>query len=167
MTARHATVRILGKPAVAPAALAALVILFSACGGGNRAPDVRPPVEGYGAVSSDAAVTRFLDAAQSENYPGMWAVFGTKDGPSIERFGVQEIEPRMVVLSRLLKHETYELKLANLAGLGPNRARYEVRMTGTRKGNVTVPFIAAHDAGGRWYVEQLEADRLSGGGALN
>jgi hypothetical protein len=26
-----------------------------------------------------------------------------------------------------------------------------------------VPFVTTHDGLGRWYVEQLDADRLSGG----
>lgn len=147
------------------AVLGLVSLAATACGGsGGPAGQVSAPVEGYGAVTSDGAIMRFLDAAQAENYAGMWAVFGTAEGPAIERFGVQEIEPRMVVLSRLLKHEDYELKLSNLAGLGPNRARYEVRMTGTRKGSVMVPFVTTHDAAGRWYVEQLQADRLSGSG---
>ena len=154
-------------PALAVGFAALTAVALAACGGGTPPPEVSSPTEGYGAVSSDAAVTRFLDAAQAGNYAGMWAVFGTQEGPAIERYGVKEIEPRMAILSRLLKHDDYELELADLAGLGPNRARYEVRMTGTRKGNVTVPFITAHDARGRWYVEQFEANRLSGGSGLN
>jgi len=161
---RHMRVRSVVQTAV----LGLVSLAAAACGGsGSSAGQVSAPVEGYGAVTSDGAIMRFLDAAQAENYAGMWAVFGTAEGPAIERFGVQEIEPRMVVLSRLLKHEDYELKLSNLAGLGPNRARYEVRMTGTRKGSVMVPFITTHDARGRWFVEQLAADRLSGSGGLN
>jgi len=136
----------------------------SACGsGGSQRAGVPSPVGGYGAESSQSAVVQFLDAAQSENYAEMWSVFGTADGPAIERFGVQETEARMVVLSRLLKHRNYELRMSNLAGLGPNRTRYEVRMVGTRKGDVMVPFVTTHDDSGRWYVERLDADRLSGG----
>lgn len=165
---RHMRVRSVLRAVRQAAVLGLAGLAAAACGGsGGSVPQVAAPVEGYGAATSDGAIMRFLDAAQSENYPGMWAVFGTADGPAIERFGVQEIEPRMVVLSRLLKHEDYELKLSNLVGLGPNRARYEVRMTGTRKGNVMVPFVTAHDREGRWFVEQLQADRLSGGGGLN
>ena len=158
---RHIRVR----SVVQAAALGLLGFVAAGCGGSSgSAGQVATPVEGYGAATSDGAIMRFLDAAQAENYPGMWAVFGTEKGPAIERFGVQEIEPRMIVLSRLLKHDDYELRLSNLAGLGPNRARYEVRMTGTRKGSVMVPFVTTHDAAGRWYVEQLQADRLSGSG---
>lgn len=137
----------------------------AACGGGSpgAGAGVPSPVGGYGAATPENAVVQFLDAAQNEDYEGMWTVFGTSEGPAIERFGVQETEARMVVLSRLLKHRDYELQVANLAGLGPNRTRYEVRMEGTRKGSVMVPFVTAHDGSGRWYVEQLDADRLSGG----
>jgi len=146
------------------AAATGLLLGFAACGsGGSQGAGVASPVGGYGAESSEAAVIQFLDAAQAEDYRGMWAVFGTSEGAAIERFGVAEVEPRMVVLSRLLKHRDYELRLADLAGLGPDRTRYEVRMVGTRKGDVMVPFVTTHDGSGRWYVEQLQADRLSGG----
>jgi len=157
---RHAT----GRRATAALALAgALGFVAAGCGGGSPGAGVSSPVGGYGAATSENAVVQFLDAAQNEDYEGMWTVFGTTRGPAIQRFGVQETEARMVVLSRLLKHRDYELRVANLAGLGPDRTRYEVRMEGTRKGNVMVPFVTVHDGRGRWYVEQLDADRLSGG----
>lgn len=156
-------------PAIRIALVALTAIALAACGSsrggaGSGDVDAPAPVGGYGAESAESAITRFLDAAQAENYEGMWTVFGTAEGPAIERFGVQETESRMVVLARLLKHEGYELRLSDLAGLGPQRSRYEVRMRGTRKGDVMVPFVTAHDDRGRWYVEQLQADRLSGGG---
>lgn len=164
--ARPKSARCAGFRAAAWAAVLVLALCVSACGsgGGSQGAGVSSPVGGYGADSPESAIVRFLDAAQAEDYAGMWAVFGTAEGPAIERFGVQEIEARMVVLSRLLKHRDYELRVANLAGLGPKRTRYEVRMVGTRKGDVMVPFVTTHDARGRWYVEQLQADRLSGGG---
>ena len=52
----------------------------------------------------------FSDAARPWNADDE----ATADGAAIERFGVQEIEPRMVVLARLLKHRDYDLRLANL-----------------------------------------------------
>lgn len=155
-------------PMIRIALVALTTVALAACGssrgaGSSGSAEVSAPVGGYGAESAESAIHRFLDAAQAENYEGMWTVFGTADGPAIERFGVQETESRMIVLARLLKHDGYELRLANLAGLGPRRSRYEVRMTGTRKGSVMVPFVTAQDGRGRWYVEQLQADRLSGG----
>ena len=157
-----------GVPLLALVALTAVSLAGcgssrSSGGTGAGSVEVSAPAGGYGAESAESAITRFLDAAQAENYQGMWTVFGTVDGPAIERFGVQETESRMIVLARLLKHDGYELRLANLAGLGSRRNRYEVRMTGTRMGSVMVPFVTAQDDRGRWYVEQLQADRLSGG----
>lgn len=155
--------------AAAAAGPCALLLVLAGCGGSSspgyaESGGVAAPVDGYGAATSELAVARFLDSAQREDYRGMWSVFGTPEGAAIERFGVQEIEARMVVLSRLLKHDSYELRSADLAGLGEDRARYEVRMRGTRQGDVMVPFVTAHDAAGRWYVERLAADRLSGAG---
>ena len=93
----------------------------------------------------------------------MMNLFGTADGLAVEEFGVQDIEARMIFLSQLLKHESYTLSQRNLAMLGPDRVRYEVRMTGTRKGNVVVPVIAIPDGSERWYVERLNLDALTAG----
>ena len=47
--------------------------------------------------------------------------------------------------------------------LGPDRVRYEARMSGTRKGSVIVPVIAIPDSSGSWYVERLNLDSLTAG----
>jgi len=115
----------------------------------------------YGAPSSELAVRGFLDAANTADYSRMSDLFGTEDGPAVKRFGVTDIERRMIFLSSLLKHSSYELNQANLAQLGPDRIRWEARMSGTRKGSVVVPVITVPDGAGRWYVERLNLDALS------
>jgi hypothetical protein len=142
--------------------LVAAVLLTWSCGSSRSA--ATPGVSGaqdYGALSSELAVRTFLDAAAADDYPRMWRVFGTKDGPAVERFGIPEIEARMIVLARLLKNSGYDLRVANLASYGPDRVRYEVDLRGSRKGNVVVPVLTVPARGDRWFVEQLDMDALT------
>ena len=146
-----------------PAALIAALVLWGAgcaSGGGDVNPASGSP---WGAATSEMAVRSFLDAANVEDFGTMSKLFGTSDGPAVEKFGIEEVEPRMLVMSRLLKHEGYSMNRANLAMLGPDRVRYEVRLTGTRKGDVTVPVIAVPTKSGRWFVERLNLDALTAG----
>ena len=115
----------------------------------------------YGAPTSEMAVRGFLDGANAGNYQQMSDLFGTDDGPAIERFGVTDVEQRMIFISKLLRHASYDLSQANLAQLGPDRVRWEARMEGTRKGTVTVPVVTVPDRSGRWFVERLNLDALS------
>ncbi len=117
----------------------------------------------WGAATSEMAVRTFMDAANVEDFGTMSNLFGTADGPAMEEYGVADVEARMIFLSRLLKHESYTLNQVNLAMLGPDRIRYEVRLTGTRKGDVTVPTIVVPDKSGRWFVERLNVDALAAG----
>jgi hypothetical protein len=119
----------------------------------------------YGASASELAVRGFLDSANADDYQRMSDLFGTDKGPAVERFGVTDIEQRMMFLAGILKHESYELSQANLAQLGPNRIRWEARMTGTRKGGVVVPVITVPDGDGRWFVERLNLDALTASSA--
>jgi hypothetical protein len=118
-----------------------------------------------GAPTSELAVRGFLDGANAADYGQMSSLFGTDKGPAVERFGVTDIEQRMIFLARILKHSSYELRQVNLAQLGPDRVRWEARMSGTRKGGVVVPVITVPDGTGRWYVERLNLDALTASSA--
>lgn len=117
----------------------------------------------YGAPTAEAAVREFLDAARQQDYRGMAQQFGDTDGPAEEQLGVVEVEQRMMVLAGLLGHDSYQLERRDLAQVGPDRARYVATMRGTRRGTVDVPVIAAEASEGRWFVEQVVMDRLTGG----
>jgi hypothetical protein len=136
----------------------AAAVLVGGCSSSTVATqrDVR-----YGAPTSEMAVRGFLEGANEENFQQMGALFGTSDGPAVERFGVTDVEQRMIFLSKLLRHGSYELTQANLSQLGPDRVRYVAAMTGTRKGNVTVPIVTVPTREGRWYVEQLDVSSIS------
>lgn len=145
--------------------LTALVVLaMTACGSSSRQVDRAGSPAGqqaYGANTSEQAVRTFLDAAAADDYPRMWAVFGTKDGPAVERFGIQEIEPRMIILAGLLRNRGYQMRVANLASYGSERVRYMVKLRDTRNGTIELPVLTTPDRTGQWFVEQLEMDRMA------
>jgi len=147
-----------------PAVLVLFVLTWAACSSSARSVD--SPIGGqqvYGADTSEAAIRAFLDAAAADDYPRMWAVFGTAEGPAVEEFGIVETESRMIVLAQLLRNSGYEMRVVNLASYGPDRVRYEVRLDGTRKGSVVVPVLTVPDGQERWFVEQLDMGPLTSG----
>jgi len=138
--------------------VAALVVAaLSGCSARTSGQDGSP----VGASTSEMAVQEFLYGANADQYPQMSNVFGTEKGPAVDRFGVTDVEQRMIFLASILKHETFTMRQANLAQLGPDRVRWEVSLTGTRKGNVVVPMVTVPDGDGRWYVERLNLDALT------
>lgn len=144
--------------------LGAIALLAAVAGCSTRSPSSSGSPS-QGASTSEMAVRGFLDGANANDYGRMSDLFGTEKGPAIDQFGVTDIEQRMIFLSNILKHESYELQQVNLAQLGPDRIRWEARMLGTRKGGVVVPIITVPDGDGRWYVEILNLDALTASSA--
>jgi hypothetical protein len=138
-------------------AIVASVSALSAC----SAKSAGPSGGAYGASTSELAVRGFLDGANANDYTRMSDLFGTDRGPAVKEFGVTDVERRMMFLASILKHGGYELQQANLAQLGPERVRWEARMSGTRKGTVVVPVVTVPDKSGRWFVERLNLDALT------
>ena len=143
----------------------AAAVLMVALGGCSTHGSNQGGTVSAGASTSEMAVRGFLDGANAEDYQRMSDLFGTKDGPAVDRFGVTDVEQRMIFLAGILKHGGYDLSQANLAQLGPDRVRWEARMTGTRKGDVVVPIVTVPDGAGRWYVERLNLDALTASAA--
>lgn len=142
--------------------LVVLAPALAACGASRGELSAAPSA--YGSRTSEAAIRTFLSAANQEDYQAMGRQFGTAEGPAEARMGIAELEQRMVVLAEVLRHDGITLARADLAQLGPDRARYVVRMTGTRNGEVDVPVVTVVSDRGRWYVEWLEVEALSGSG---
>ena len=118
----------------------------------------------YGAASAEDAVRHFLDAAQEQEYNRMRELFGTRDGPAERDWGVQDVEQRMIVLSGMLLHESYSLRPLELGYLGESQRSFVAMITGTRYGTVSLPITTIQAKSGRWFVEQLGVDSLTGGG---
>ena len=142
--------------------LTAVVLAAGACGGGSQGQLTRAPSE-YGSPTAEQAVRTFLDAAAQEEYPVMGRVFGTRQGPAEARLGVTNVEQRMIVLAGLLQHDSYTVRPSTLTEPEPHTRRFNVSMTGTRQGEVTVPVFAVRSESGRWFVERLDTTPLTTG----
>lgn len=153
MNRTRRTVAVLAAVSLAGAAGCA-----SSGGGSGGLVDER---SAYGSPTAEMAVQRFLDGAKAEDYQAMGHQFGTRQGPAEERLGISEVEQRMIVLSRLLRHQDYALREAPMARTGEHRTRFMAEMTGTRSGRVDVPIVAVTTPDGRWFVEQVVVKPLT------
>ena len=134
-----------------------LTVLGCASGGTQLYED-----SAYGADSPEAAVTRFLEAANQSEYRVMANLFGTGSGPAERKWGRAEVEQRMFILAALLRHRSHELRRLNLTE-GPDRIRVFADLVGTSRGDVTVPFITVAFKN-RWLIEQIVTETLAGNG---
>lgn len=145
---------------ILPATTALLFLLAGCASGGGLSADP----SSYGAASADIAVRSFLDAVAEEDYVRMGQLFGTRQGPAEEKWGVTEVEQRMVVMAKFLDHSDYRLRRRDLPGTGAHQARFMVRMEGTRQGTVSVPVVAVQAESKRWFVQQVDMKTLTGRG---
>lgn len=137
---------------------ALLLCTGAACAG--RAP---VPAAGSGAVAPTAAVERFLQLVRAKDYVQMGWVFGSQEGPVIERWPRAEVEQRMYALASVLAHDSV------VVGRGqpvPGRIgvaeRFEIRLReGTR--TYAVPVTTVMGSGRRWFVENVDVEAVTGG----
>lgn len=133
---------------------------------GCRAPSTGVPP---GAESSEQAVAQFLSGARSEDLQAISAVWGNDLAPARERMDRRELEQRLLIFTRCLRHDA---SLVGVARRGENgRTVHDVEMTqGAKKATVAFKTIR-NVRSGRWYVEEFDLEaarpfcaRSSGGG---
>jgi len=110
-------------------------------------------------AAPEAAVAAFLAAVDSNNIVLMAALWGTDRGPSTSVVrDPQEREQRLIIMQRLLTHDSYRfLPGAGLTAAPPGRRLLHVELT--REGrSVTVPFTAVAQRAGGWLVESIGLD---------
>lgn len=139
----------------APALL--LTIIVAACAPARSGASGEP-----GGPAPTAAVERFLRLSQDQEYMQMGWVFGTADGPVLNRDPASRVEQRMHALSTLLQHDGFvlyrETPVPGRAG-----AAVEVGVRLNRDGsNIDVPFTTVRGRGGRWFVERVGVEAVTG-----
>ncbi|MBI4409763.1 MAG: hypothetical protein HY561_08655 [Gemmatimonadetes bacterium] len=127
-------------------------------------------------VTPALIVERFLNAANSvaqlsaaggssdrvvRELETMGRLFGTREGPILERDPRADVERRMYLIANVLRHDDY-----TLAGERPVPGRtgaaieVVVRLTmGERQ--VDVPFTLVRTGGDAWLVEQIDLQRIT------
>lgn len=105
---------------------------------------------------------RFLQLAGEDEYLQMGWFFGTTNGPILQRDSPSDVEKRMYALATVLQNDGF------VVGTGmavPGRVgaaqRFDVRMQ-QRGREVQVPITAVSASGGRWLVEQVDVQAVTG-----
>lgn len=157
------------------AAAPLLLMGLLACGANPPAADAGP-----GALGPALTVERFLQAANAVaqlSDPGasnpskmaseletMARLFGTEDGSVLGRHPRDEVEQRMFILSRLLRHTDYRLG-GERAVPGESGSAVEVMVQLQKAGRgeyTSVPFVVVR-SDGDWLVTRIDVERLTGG----
>jgi len=117
------------------------------------------------AVAPQMAVERFLQAANARDLHGMGQIFGTVDGPLMERQRRQDVELRMDAISSILKHDDYRIiREEMVAGRDDPTTRVMVNMTINGRSVDNVPFVVVRANSGRWLVQEVDLERVMAGG---
>lgn len=134
-----------------------VALALAACAGGLPRPEGAP-----GAPAPEAAVERFLRLAAAGDYVQMGWVFGTSDGAIIERDPVPEVEQRMYALANILRHDTFMVGGGqSVPGRVGGAQRFTVQLLRGAE-RIPVPFTAVRGPDGRWFVEQVDLEAVTG-----
>jgi hypothetical protein len=110
-------------------------------------------------ASPEAAVVAFLAAVDTVSLEGMAALWGTEHGPStVVLRNTRQREQRLVVMQRLLQHDTFRIVPAATPAVAQAGRRF-VSVEMTRGGrSVVVPFTVVGQRAGGWLVEAVGLD---------
>ncbi len=167
---------------VVGAALVAALLAATAC----STTVVRPAAAA--AVAPQLTVERFLQAANDRDLESMSRLFGTASGPigdTGSTFGCfwkkigswfggndcvtrQEVEVRLDAIARVLQHRDYVIRNEErVAGRRAPTRRVFVDITLDEGERVTaVPFVVVQGSEQRWYVEQVDLERIMSAGGV-
>lgn len=120
------------------------VLALAACGGGTRYPAPAEP---------EAAARQFLDAVRANSVTAMGQIWGTERGPAVAWMERSEMEQRLTVMQRFLRHDRFDIVRGNE---GMSSAGYVVRVRLYRNGcTPVVPFTMVRYGQG-WLVQQVD-----------
>ena len=89
-------------------------------------------------------------------------LFGTSDGPIIERDPRDEVEQRMFLIARILQHTNYQLA-GERAVPGRSREAIEVlvRLTNDEDETYDVPFTVVQTEDEEWLIENIALEAIT------
>ena len=135
-------------------------------------------------IAPALSVERFLRATNARDLHGMGRIFGTEKGPIIETGGplgcgfkklgswigigrrcdtVQEVELRMDAIAQVLRHDDYTLvSESRVPGRVNPTTRIGVDLSIRGRPVRDVPFTVVRTKEGRWFIEQIGLDKVTG-----
>lgn len=152
--------------------MAGLLLSLAACSsrsGSTADPGFGPSLTIERFLQAASAVTQLSGAAgqgsarMADEIETMGRLFGTADGPVIERHPRNEVEQRMFLIARIIEHTDYTLA-GERAVPGRSREAIEVRvrLTTRRDGQVDVPFTVVRTRRGDWLIENIALEAITG-----
>lgn len=163
-----------------------LLAAFLPLGIGGCASSPSPSSSQMAGLAPMLSVERFLQAANTNDLDSMARIFGTVRGPIADQtgsavgcafrrmgswFGIgrrclswSEIEVRMDAIARILRHDDYRIRgETSVAGRAQRTTRVGVDLTrGSNRYN-DVPFVVVQASEGRWFLEEIGLERITGG----
>ena len=137
------------------------------------------------AIEPQLSVERFLQAANQRDLDSMGRLFGTAEGPlgetgstlgcAFKKIGSwfggqacrtrQEVELRMDAIASILRHRDYTVTQQQMvAGRERPTTRVLVDLEVERNRIVRgVPFVVVHAHDGRWFVQEIDLQRVMSG----
>lgn len=114
------------------------------------------------AVAGALVIEQFLRAVNAQDLEGMARSFGTKQGPIIRLYDRKQVDDRMFVMARVLRHEDYAiLRQEIVPGRRDEATQVIVRMTiGGRQHELPFTLVWSNDR--TWYIEQIPLERVTG-----
>jgi hypothetical protein len=138
------------------------------------------------AIAPTLSVEAFLQASNARDYDTMARLFGTERGPVAETGSTvgcafrkvgswmgmgqrcvrrEEVELRMATIADILRHQDYRIVSDRLEP-GRRHTTNRVGVDITRGGALVrdVPFLVVRSREGRWLVQEIDLQRLTGVG---
>lgn len=106
-------------------------------------------------------VERFLQAANAREYDAMANLFGTVEGPF--KGEPTEVELQMDLIANILQHRDYDIASeAAVPGRRHPATRVGVDLTIGREVVPNVGFVVVRSNEGRWLVEEIDLEKITG-----
>jgi hypothetical protein len=110
-----------------------------------------------GAATAREALIRFMSAAKAQDLDAMSIIWGTAQGPVRSTMDRPTWEQREVIMMRCLRHDSYRV-----LGEAPAAGGERVLAAELKFGDLTrsANFTAIPGPSSRWYLQQVEIDKL-------
>jgi hypothetical protein len=157
-----------------------LALAMTGCASSQQAPSSQ-----MAGVAPMLSVERFLQAANTRDLDAMARIFGTANGPIADQAGGAfgcafrrmgswiglsrrcvswtEIEVRMDAIARILRHDDYQIQSeSSVAGRRHPTTRIGVDLVRGSERYQDVPFTVVQASEGRWLLEEIGLERITG-----
>lgn len=118
-------------------------------------PDISPGMTG--ASDAAGAVRGFMAAARQTDLQAMSALWGDKEGPARERLPRDELEKREIIMTKCLRHDSYEIAADAPAAGGGRAMVLNLTLGGVSR---STDFQVVPGPSQRWYVKEFDMSKL-------